>query len=396
MANRFNESINNLLDELNKRMEILNITMPPREATANYEQVADIIRKSLGKDIKDLTIEDVTNFDSKDLARILKLIGFQQDALDDYLADYERHVIKSQVAKGLEDVRTVQDFFHRLLDTLKDYRQDYENYTTTAALAQEKNQRLYQKYIDLFSHKDNSLFEDFSELNKLLSSLGISKEDQWQILAYLAHQNVENMKMPSTEIDMYFQINHETNKYLVPENPVLEVLKEYVKKNPIDIEHLDFIACDFAANFSLEYDLVYDTLVSIVLNDLKEKKNPDRENIDYLLKSLVPIHNETLKKAEQLIREKQAFFDNSLAGLTRDIYDYLDLSLKEIMSEGTSLDEAIDLKSLPILKTLMDSLKKADSLSSFSEDYKLSSEIISELLTAYDNLMAKRENSKEY
>ena len=98
------------------------------------------------------------------------------------------------------------------------------------------------------------------------------------------------------------------------------------------------------------------------------------------------------KELEAFIENNEEFYNSYKENNKDDLTKFIDLSISEIESDEISHDMAVDLKTLPIIKTISETLDKIDRLFDESDDYELCCEILAELITAYKNLLMKKEH----
>ena len=74
---------------------------------------------------------------------------------------------------------------------------------------------------------------------------------------------------------------------------------------------------------------------------------------------------------------------------------YLGSSIQDVMNDDNiTYNEAIDRKTIAIIKTISETLDKSETLDPYSDEYRAAVKLLEELNTSYDELVSKKKASK--
>lgn len=398
MANIKNKSVQSFIIELQKRMALLNTTSSSVITNIeDYEKLSNIFSKYTQASLENITISVLKDIGYNDLSEILSIVGPDASGIDKYLNEF----------KTIDGDYTTQESIELLIEVhqlISDFASSYADMHKNQIGMMNAKQQQYQSYIDLFSkEKFDSLFLDIDELRKIISTFGISKEDEWQILEFIAKQNIAYQQEQYLDVDLLNQVTEVTDKYLREENNVLPIIKGEIEHLDIDVELIKDLVADISSKYDIDANLCHNTLCSIVLSTLMKKyqslagtssKIEELKEIEELIKSVLSKMEPRIAlqalEAIAILTKTKDFYENETKSSSIDIMKYLDLSIAEIENENVSHDEAVDLKTLPIIKTIKETITKFEETIPGSNDETMILGIIEELVVAYNNVYTKK------
>jgi hypothetical protein len=255
---------------------------------------------------------------------------------------------------------------------------------------------LYDKYLEIFqSEQLSEPFEDFEELEKLAFNLGLSKEEELDIQRFITNKNIEYSRHMTQNINALSRINTLTEKYCDPTSSIFNQILEILNEKDIDVELIPELAEELSRAISIPESLAANTVCSIVLSNLYGEL-PNREENASLIQQVLGytysrerIIEET---ARNILRDSIDIVGKSLL-MGNDGMQYIESSIQDIMNEeNITYDEAVDCKTLAIVKVIAESLDKLESLNPNDEDYSSSISLLEELNNSYFSIASKKNN----
>lgn len=383
---KMKNSINNFVRELeNKIKDLSDLHEQNRNLSINYERICDIVKRyimgpPLGLRAGDILRTDILLFDKKDLEEILNLIGVNDKTIINSF-EQNREAIKN--TRNEETKSELTAYFQNILNIIDRYLEEYNiRYSNQVSFESTKVEK-YKKYINLFSKKEfDTLFDesDFEELKALMSECSLEPLDKIEILKYINLQNITYKlkgKKDVEDFDLKSHIYFLVSDYLNDDEYVSIVRKEMPY---IDYETLVFIPKEgirIAKKHSLDQAKTINTLVSLAINSLYLKyeyfiemdKNENQEDKGNLQNNNIEI--DSLKDAITMLegffvdREKVSvdlatalIVENEeyLNKYVTEAETYLDKTVSEILELGFTEDEAVVLKTIPILKGIKETI----------------------------------------
>lgn len=407
MSKNINKSVENFIKELQLRINLLNSNSTRANLNEkNYKKLNQLVKTYINRSPFSLTTTDIVEFKAKDIKEILSIIGLDDDSIKNIIDNFDKNVIDFKNTYSQTKLVSATNYFEEIRKMIENYLMDYRQINDAQNDTFEKKTEEYQKYIEIFESEDyDSLFEDFDSLFKLMNNLAISSEDKWQILKFIADKNLAYEKEEIVDINLAKKVYDIVSKYLLVENNLVTIVKKELSKDDMDIDLIPHIASEIAKGKSLNTQTVKNCICALVANSLfdyykraidsdedKEVVSSIRLMIEDVLKFYVKEENEVIKEARLIVENNEEFYNSYKENNKDDLTKFIDLSISEIESDEISHDMAVDLKTLPIIKTISETLDKIDRLFDESDDYELCCEILAELITAYKNLLMKKEH----
>ena len=414
---KMKNSINNFVRELeNKIKDLSDLHEQNRNLSINYERICDIVKRyimgpPLGLRAGDILRTDILLFDKKDLEEILNLIGVNDKTIINSF-EQNREAIKN--TRNEETKSELTAYFQNILNIIDRYLEEYNiRYSNQVSFESTKVEK-YKKYINLFSKKEfDTLFDesDFEELKALMSECSLEPLDKIEILKYINLQNITYKlkgKKDVEDFDLKSHIYFLVSDYLNDDEYVSIVRKEMPY---IDYETLVFIPKEgirIAKKHNLDQAKTINTLVSLEINSLylkyeyfiemdKNENQEDKENlqnnnieIDSLKDAITMLEGffvdrekVSLDLATALIVENEEYLNK----YATEAETYLDKTVSEILELGFTENEAVILKTIPILKGIKETIDIIPTLD--GEEKK-------ERLTYLEELMDMYNETKTY
>lgn len=414
---KMKNSINNFVRELeNKIKDLSDLHEQNRNLSINYERICDIVKRyimgpPLGLRAGDILRTDILLFDKKDLEEILNLIGVNDKTIINSF-EQNREAIKN--TRNEETKSELTAYFQNILNIIDRYLEEYNiRYSNQVSFESTKVEK-YKKYINLFSKREfDTLFDesDFEELKALMSECSLEPLDKIEILKYINLQNITYKlkgKKDVENFDLKSHIYFLVSDYLNDDEYVSIVRKEMPY---IDYETLVFIPKEgirIAKKHNLDQAKTINTLVSLAINSLylkyeyfiemdKNENQEDKENlqnnnieIDSLKDAITMLEGffvdrekVCLDLATALIVENEEYLNK----YATEAETYLDKTVSEILELGFTENEAVVLKTIPILKGIKETIDIIPTLD--GEEKK-------ERLTYLEELMDMYNETKTY
>lgn len=414
---KMKNSINNFVRELeNKIKDLSDLHEQNRNLSINYERICDIVKRyimgpPLGLRAGDILRSDILLFDKKDLEEILNLIGVNDKTI---INSFEQNCEAIKNTRNEETKSELTAYFQNILNIIDRYLEEYNiRYSNQVSFESTKVEK-YKKYINLFSEKEfDTLFDesDFEELKALMSECSLESLDKIEILKYINLQNITfklKGKKDVEDFDLKSHIYFLVSDYLNDDEYVSIVRKEMPY---IDYETLVFIPKEgirIAKKHNLDQAKTINTLVSLAINSLylkyeyfiemdKNENQEDKENlqnnnieIDSLKDAITMLEGffvdrekVSLDLATALIVENEEYLNK----YATEAETYLDKTVSEILELGFTENEAVVLKTIPILKGIKETIDIIPTLD--GEEKK-------ERLTYLEELMDMYNETKTY
>ena len=355
------QEIENIIKELNARIDLLSSTDEKLELS-KVSSVLSITNK-YGK-------IDSTLFSDEDLNKLYELLNIEENSslrtdkelLNDYLNKY---INDNKELKGnLDDIRSNEI-------------------------------ELYKKYINILtSSKFDELFNDFDELDELFNDLGIQPADKWQILKHIDYANFNTKEYGLFAININSKLIQFNNIYLT-NKPLVEEIDNKLTNMNIDLGMIPNLVKRFSKNGNDEE--VHNIIVTLILNELYKRL------IDYINKEEM----DKVHEVELTIKEALKYannFEESIVSPTEEIvlsYDkllseelnkgndiksYMSISIEDLEKTYESHDKAVNLKLLPIVNSMKETLSSMKETDETSEEYTDYLKLLMNLNEAYNEI----------
>lgn len=376
---KIKKSVNIFVTELeNKITDLSNMREQNKKLTLDYEHVCDIIGRyimvgsPLGLRKGDVILEDILRFNPKDLEIILNLIGSNDKKIIEEFSDKRDEYQNTRNEEKREELRR---YFQNILDMIDRYIEEYNvRYSNHINFESTKVEK-YKKYISIFTSKELTHLldeNDLKDLKLLMSECSLDAYTKAQVLKYINLKSIDYAlkdKKTISDYDFKSHVYYLVDNYLNDEKYVNIVRKEM---SPIDYKTLVFIKDEgirIANKHGLDPLKTINTLVAIAINSLYIKyeyyENNDfsEENTDIELNSIkeaikmlegffINASEETINLATSLVVE----YEEALEKHGAEADEFLDKTMEEILLAGYSKEEAIVLKTLPLIKGIKESI----------------------------------------
>ena len=269
---------------------------------------------------------------------------------------------------------TKTDDYEYLTNEIKDYIDECTTVKETHINNNKETINKYNKYIDLFTNGTTELFDDFDELDEVMAEVGLFIADKWQLISYLDNLNIINNKNKIALLNLNIKLNT-YNKLYLSNKELNTYIDDYIKELNIDIDMIPSISKKLANNTFSE-DTIRNTLSTIILNELYKDLNKaeDEAQITNLQKmvnnALLYIDNyeeKIIDPIKDIIIDYEELLNEEI-NKGNDINTYIDISLEDIEKLVGDHDKAINLKRLPLVKSMKDTLQSIDECDKSSDE----------------------------
>ena len=327
--------IQKFIDELTSRVDLLN-SMDDNLDSSKVNQVEGIINK--------YDEIDSSKFNKEDLDTIISIVNTESTT------DFE--LINQAIKQYIDDYYTAKD---------------------THEVSSESSINKYSKYIDILNGKSN-LFIDFDELDEIMSEVGITIPERWQIISYINDMNINNNQDKIAILNLNGKLNTYNKLYLDNES-LSDYIKDSIKDLNIDIDMIPSLSKKLAGN-SYDEDKVRNALTTIILNELYKdlKHTTDKDAINNLQHMVSDALNYIDNYEDKIINPiKDIIVDyedllNEEINKGNDLKTYVDISIDDLEKLVGDRDKAINLKRLPLIKSMKDTIKSIDECDKSSDD----------------------------
>ena len=373
--------ISKVVNELTKRKEIIVESSNINLDADKYNMVNQLIETSLNKRATDITKEDITLIDKSTLEKLLDLVGLPENNIKAYLSSLDEDTILEKIAKSI-----------------KEYVDNYMNIQESQNDLRKQKLDTYDKYLKLLSGAPfEEMFNDFEELKKLSFSLGLSSEEECSLLKYFAKQNAELLKRTKPNAAIQSRINELNSIEEYESNPLFESVLELLKGKEIDLELVPELGIEIAKYFNKPQKQMTNMLCSILLSELY----CDLEDGLNVTKEIEQVLGYTYSELDIIVERSESILHESLGISSKTIFmgndgmQYLGSSIQDVMNDDNiTYNEAIDRKTIAIIKTISETLDKSETLDPYSDEYRAAVKLLEELNTSYDELVSKKKASK--
>jgi hypothetical protein len=343
--------INNFVEELQNRVSILS-SMNNNLDSSKVDKLNKIITKYDG-----ISSDKFTKTELKTVSEILKI-------------DLTDKINYSELDKSIKDY--LDEF-----NTVKDTHDDFSS----------NEIKTYNKYIELLtSNKLDKVFTKFSELDELMSELGLSVKDKWKIISYINDLNIKSKEDSIYNINLNSKLVIYTGLYLNNEDLNKTILKN-IKDISIDIDMIPSLAKKITTG-KMDITKVQNALATIILNELYqqllETKDEDsiknlQEMVELTMQYIDSYEDKIIKPAEEVIVLYEDLLNEQLEQ-GKDINEYVDVAIEDIDEDRT---KAINLKALPIIKSIKETLNNLYKCDKASDEYIEYLNLLTSLNNAY-------------
>ncbi len=405
------ESVSRFVEELKKRIELLTSTTTRANLNEDsYNAILDIINSYIHTAPSRLTVDELIKFKIDDMEKILDLIGLKEEEKNKILLVYNSNVYSIQNTSLQTRIVELSKYFEDIIKMILDYVTDYEEIHNNQEELQSTKVSEYRHLIDVLTRESFSkLFEEeeIDKLLKLMTNFAIPVSDRQHIMQYIAMQN---LKVPVLDNDIFDEdyvnlLHHVTSvvdKHLIANSEEKDIIKKELENMDIDIDLIPSIANEIAEKHNLKYNLTKNIITALILNSLfnsytraieadesEEFIESFKSKINDVLNIELVEDNRIIEEARAILAEKQEFYVNSIE-MDDDVNQYVGLLISEIEDMGYDYETAVDYKTLPLIKSMSETLDKIDKLDSENPDYNLCIDMLNQLLEAYNKLLEKK------
>ncbi|MCX4365201.1 MAG: hypothetical protein OSJ70_05455 [Bacilli bacterium] len=405
------ESVSRFVEELKKRIELLTSTTTRANLNEDsYNAILDIINSYIHTAPSRLTVDELIKIKIDDMEKILDLIGLKEDEKNKILLVYNSNVYSIQNTSLQTRIVELSKYFEDIIKMILDYVTDYEEIHNNQEELQSTKVSEYRHLIDVLTRENFSkLFEEeeIDKLLKLMTNFAIPVSDRQHIMQYIAMQN---LKVPVLDNDIFDEdyvnlLHHVTSvvdKHLIANSEEKDIIKKELENMDIDIDLIPSIAKEIAEKHGLKYNLTKNIISALILNSLfnsytraieadesEEFIESFKSKINDVLNIELVEDNRIIEEARAILADKQEFYVNSVE-MDDDVNQYVGLLISEIEDMGYDYETAVDYKTLPLIKSMSETLDKIDKLDSENPDYNLCIDMLNQLLEAYNKLLEKK------
>lgn len=405
------ESVSRLVAELKKRIELLTSTTTRANLNEDsYNAILDIVNGYIHTAPSRLTVDGIINFKIDDIEKILSLIGLPEEERNKILLVYNANIYSIHNTSEESRIVELTKYFEYLVKLIIDYVTDYEEIHNNQEELQSTKVTEYRHLIEIFTQESFSkLFdeEDIEKLLKLMANFAIPVNDRHHILRYIAMQN---LKVPVLENDLFdeeyvnllHQVTSVSDRHLIANSTEKEIIKKELENMEIDIDLIPSIAKEISDLHGLKYNLTKNIMTALILNSLFnsythaiEADEPEeyiasfKSKIEDVLNIELIEDNRIIDEARAILAEKQEFYKNSIE-MDEDVDQYVDLLISQIERMGYDYETAVDYKSLPLIRSMSQTLDRLDKLDRENPDYNVCVDMLNQLIEKYHELLDKK------
>lgn len=352
-----NQAIKNFIQELSTRVSLLQ-SMNTNLDSSKVEKIESIINK-YGK----INTQEYTKTDINTIADILKITS-NDPILTDYI---------------------------KLDKVISDYIEEYKVVKGTHEENSSNETNIYNKYIRILtSEKLDRVFTKYDELLELMSDIGVSVKDKWQILEYIDKLNIKSKESSLFAINLNSKLTVFNGLYL-DNNDLTKVILNHIKDMSIDIDMIPELSKKIAGN-KYNINKVQSALSTIVLNELYQQLEENKDDIEsiknleemvnYTMKYVESYEDTIIKPAKELVVAYEDLLNEEISK-GNDINEYMDLSVKEINKQVNDENKAVNLKVLPIIKSIKETINNINNCDKTSDKYIDYLKLLTNLNAAY-------------
>lgn len=381
MSKSVKKSLQTFITELQARIDLFSSSAVSSNVDSNREnfnKLIEIISGYTDTPVENITLSELYQFSLIDIKKILKIIGTKSSLIDELINEIKKDDNSLSAYKEIKKIISI-------------YAKSFLSINETQSELITSKIEEYQKYIDLVTTDNfNEKFENQDELIHVMNSIGLEDEDKWRILEYVAQKNCQYTNNEE-EANIISKCNDIISKY-IPDEPtdVHRKIAKYISDNGLDIDLIPTVAEKIALeNNQNKYD-IQNCLVSIVLSTLCDEymeTSDNREelllNIKDVLRFVIPVTNEIIMTSKEILESSAEFMSNCIDSGNTDYSHYQNTTITELEREYNSREIAIDLKKLPILRTISETLDHIEKCVIDSEEYNLCCSTLVELIDTF-------------
>lgn len=387
---KINNSVTNLTNELETRINMLSsVEVKANLDTKSFDEITNIVKKYTERAPQDIEELDLIKFRISDIDELLHIMGVSPTEINRILVSFNKNVKLYQDETSLEAL----SFFTSIKNMISSYISSFINIDKAQNDIQNEKVAEYQRMIDVLkSDKLETPFEDMETLMKLMTSLAISNEDKWNILTHIANLNLSIAKNKTEEYNYGSLIDSIYEEYVSDNTELVELIEKEILSQDIDVELIPTYAATLADESGHSTMLIQNIIVALIAHNVYSRYQESEENREELesilkltLEQQVSTSSFIIETTKEILSRNKTLYEN----LNEDVMRYLDMTIASIEEEGYSREEAVELKTLPILKTIAEVIDKVETLDESSKDYATCIEILTGLIESYANVISK-------
>lgn len=303
------------------------------------------------------------------------------------------------------DINDKDGYYDMIKDHLLSYIVEYRNIDNNQSHMINDKIALYEKYIKLCKKKTfDEPFTEINELSKVMTEIGFPDEDKWRILEYIAIKNNETIKEKDIDLSTFVN-NSVANIMEYIDNPEkFTIIKKALEPMTIDIDLIPTISDSLHKAIDLDIRITTNIVATIVASsmlkdfekiDIPEEEDKMREMLLEVLGFIEPIHDEVVYQAREIKNKTEEFYMNSkINGIDEEqMKKFVDVPLTLLEEETESREAAIDLKELPLIESLIQTLDTLDEAEMNSEEYNKCCSVLNKIIEQYLLLEDKKEEN---
>lgn len=385
-----NNSVTNLISELETRINMLSsVEVKANLDTKSFDEITNIVKKYTERAPQDIEELDLIKFRISDIDELLHIMGVSPTEINRILVSFNKNVKLYQDEDSVEAF----SFFTSIKNMISSYISSFINIDKAQNDIQNEKVTEYQRIIDILkSEKLETPFEDMEMLMKLMTSLAMSNEDKWNILAHIANLNLSIAENKTEEYNYGSLIDSIYEEYVSDNSELVELIEKEVLSQEVDVELIPTYAAKLADESGHSTMLIQNIIVALIAHNIYSRYQNSEENREELesilkltLEQQVSTSSFIIETTKEILSRNKTLYEN----INEDVMRYLDMTIASIEEEGYSREEAIELKTLPILKTMAEVIDKASSLDESSKDYATCIEILTGFIESYANVISK-------
>lgn len=401
MSKSINTSIDEFVNELQARIDLLNSSLVSSNISSNeesIESIKEIVNNYTETPIQSLTISDVYSISLVDLKKILKLIGRNDEYIEETI---------DLLKKNNKDL-TIYEAIRKMI---VDYISEFYSMQKSQGAIISNNIQEYQKIIDLLSN-DNTfeLADDINHLMNIMNSVNLANDSKANILIHIANKNSIN-HVEKMDYDMSKLVDNLVSKYYPEENSIeYKVISEYPFRGDETYSDISLISSKLCRDCNCSYSVFYNCVISYLIKkeadrffkeDNVSEKTKLKEYITSLVQSIIGIEDEIIRDAEQIIEEYADIFESLAQEGFTNYREYECLTTAELEEKYGSFETAMQLKKSSIVRYIIANIEivKNFNLRNITEeeeiDYYLTLDKLAELKVMLEDYVELEKNELE-
>lgn len=358
MGKSIKTSIDEFVMELQARIDLLNSSLVSSNVSSNeesIEKIKEIIGLYTEISLINLTISDVYSISLTDIKKILKLIGRNDEYIEETL---------EMLKKNDKDL----NIYEAIRKMIVDYVSEFYSMQKSQGEVISNSIQEYQRIIDLLS-SDNTfeLADDINHLMNIMNSVNLANDSKANILVHIANKNSENY-IEKMNYDVSKLIDNLVSNYYPLEGTLeYDVISKYPFSGEETHNDISVISSKLHKEANCSYSIMYNNATAYLIKksskrfyeeDNVSKKVEIKEYIASLAQSIIGIEDEIIRESEAIVDEYSDIFETlSQEGYT-NYQEYEELSIDELKDKYDSFEIATQLKKSSIVRYIMENLNK--------------------------------------